>query len=69
MDIGEAARLQAATSSGKPVLLRIHYDAGRGFGAPKRQRNELSADIYAFLFQQLEPGKGSESKTPRSGSE
>ena len=48
-----AARLQAATTSGKPVLLRIDYDAGHGFGSTKRQRNEQNADIYAFLFQQL----------------
>ena len=48
-----AARLQAATTSNKPVLLRIDYDAGHGFGSTKRQRNEQSADIYAFLFQQL----------------
>jgi prolyl oligopeptidase len=48
-----AARLQAASTSNKPVLLRIDYDAGHGFGSTKRQRNEQSADIYAFLFQQL----------------
>lgn len=48
-----AARLQAATASGKPVLLRIDYDAGHGIGSTKRQDNELFADIYAFLFQQL----------------
>jgi prolyl oligopeptidase len=48
-----AARLQAATTSSKPVLLRIDYDAGHGFGSTKRQRNEQAADIYAFLFQQL----------------
>ncbi len=48
-----AARLQAATTSNKPVLLRIDYDAGHGFGSTKRQRNEQAADIYAFLFQQL----------------
>jgi prolyl oligopeptidase len=48
-----AARLQAATTSNKPVLLRIDYDAGHGFGSTKRQRNEQTADIYAFLFQQL----------------
>jgi prolyl oligopeptidase len=48
-----AARLQAATTSNKPVLLRIDYDAGHGFGLTKRQRNEQAADIYAFLFQQL----------------
>ena len=33
-----AARLQAATSSGKPVLLRIDYDAGHGIGSTKKQR-------------------------------
>jgi prolyl oligopeptidase len=48
-----AARLQAATASGKPVLLRVDYDAGHGFGSTKRQRNEQNADIYAFLFEQL----------------
>jgi prolyl oligopeptidase len=48
-----AARLQTATTSSKPVLLRIDYDAGHGFGSTKRQRNEQAADIYAFLLQQL----------------
>jgi prolyl oligopeptidase len=48
-----AARLQAATTSNKPVLLRIDYDAGHGFGSTKRQRNEQAADVFAFLFQQL----------------
>ena len=48
-----AARLQAATTSGKPILLRVDYDAGHGFGSTKRQRNEQNADIFAFLFSQL----------------
>jgi prolyl oligopeptidase len=48
-----AARLQAASASGKPVLLRVDYDAGHGMGSTKKQRNEEMADIYAFLFQQL----------------
>ena len=48
-----AARLQAVTASGKPILLRVDYDAGHGFGSTKKQRNEQNADIYAFLFQQL----------------
>lgn len=48
-----AARLQAATASGKPILLRVDYDAGHGFGSTKQQRSELLADEYAFLFQQL----------------
>jgi prolyl oligopeptidase len=48
-----AARLQAATSSGKPVLLRVDYDAGHGFGSTKEQRNKQLADEFSFLFRQL----------------
>jgi prolyl oligopeptidase len=48
-----AARLQAATTSGRPILLRVDYDAGHGIGSTKRQINEELADTYAFLFQQL----------------
>ena len=47
-----AARLQAATSSGKPVLLRIDYDAGHGMGSTKKQTYEVSADRFAFLLWQ-----------------
>jgi prolyl oligopeptidase len=47
------ARLQAATSSGKPVLLRVDYDAGHGMGSTKSQRDEQRADEYAFLLWQL----------------
>jgi prolyl oligopeptidase len=47
------ARLQAATTSGKPVLLRIDYEAGHGFGSTKTQRQEQLADEWAFLFWQL----------------
>ena len=48
-----AARLQAATSSGKPVLLRIDYDAGHGIGSTKKQGYEERADIIAFLLWQF----------------
>jgi prolyl oligopeptidase len=48
-----AARLQAATSSGKPILLRVDYDAGHGLGSTKSQRDEQRADEFAFLFWQL----------------
>jgi prolyl oligopeptidase len=48
-----AARLQAATTSGKPVLLRVDFDAGHGFGSTKKQRNEELADTLAFLLWQL----------------
>jgi prolyl oligopeptidase len=48
-----AARLQAATSSGKPVLLRIDYDAGHGIGSTKKQGYEERADVIAFLLWQF----------------
>ena len=48
-----AARLQADTSSGKPVLLRVDYDAGHGLGSTKSQRDDETADELAFLFWQL----------------
>jgi prolyl oligopeptidase len=48
-----AARLQAATASDKPVLLRIDYGAGHGNGSTKSQREEELADIFAFLLWQL----------------
>jgi prolyl oligopeptidase len=48
-----AARMQAASTSGKPLLLRIDYDAGHGFGSTKKQRYEERADNFAFLFWQM----------------
>jgi prolyl oligopeptidase len=48
------ARLQAATSSGKPVLLRVHYAAGHGIiGATEQQLREGKADLWSFLLWQL----------------
>ena len=47
-----AARLIAATTSGKPVLLHLDYDAGHGVGATKEQRQRETADYYAFLLWQ-----------------
>ena len=52
-----AARLQAATSSKKPILLRLDMQAGHGMGSTATQRNAMSADIYAFLLWQM--GKAS----------
>jgi prolyl oligopeptidase len=48
-----AARLQAATSSSKPVLLRVDYDAGHGLGSNRDQVAALVADEFAFLSWQL----------------
>lgn len=46
------ARLQAASASGKPVLLRVDYDAGHGFGSSRTQREEQIADEAAFVLWQ-----------------
>jgi prolyl oligopeptidase len=48
-----AARLQAATSSGKPVLLRLDAQAGHGIGSTVTQRQQVKADTYAFLLWQM----------------
>ncbi len=48
-----AARLQAATSSGKPVLLRVEFQGGHGMGSTQQQFNEENADEFAFLCQQM----------------
>ena len=52
------ARLQAATSSGKPVLLRVNYAGGHGsIGATLQQAQESLADQWSFLLWQLgDPG-------------
>src|SRR5258707_8869657 len=47
------ARLQAATTSGKPILLRVEYDAGHGIGSTRAQQDREAADTYAFLLWQL----------------
>ena len=47
-----AARLQAATSSGKPVLLRIDYESGHGIVTTKKQQQEEFADILSFILWQ-----------------
>jgi prolyl oligopeptidase len=47
------ARLQAATTSGRPVLLRVDFDAGHGFGTTRTERDEEAADEQAFLLWQF----------------
>ena len=48
-----AARLQAASTSGKPVLLRLEYGGGHGVGSTKTQRQEQAADKWAFMLWQF----------------
>lgn len=47
-----AARLQAASASGKPVLLRVDFDAGHGVGSTRSQSDALAADMYSFVLSQ-----------------
>lgn len=46
------ARLQAASSSGLPILLRTSADTGHG-GLPLSERIDQIVDAYAFIFNQL----------------
>jgi prolyl oligopeptidase len=48
-----AARLQAATASGKPVLLRVEYKGGHGIGGTKTQYQEELADAWSILLWQF----------------
>ncbi len=48
-----AAHLQAATSSGRPILLRVEYAGGHGMGSTKTQREEEHADSWSFLLWQF----------------
>jgi prolyl oligopeptidase len=47
------ARLQAATSSGKPVLLRVDYGGGHGWGSGEAEQQEAAADRWSFLLWQF----------------
>ncbi len=48
-----AAQTQADTSSGKPVLLHIDYDAGHGMGSSASQRESQTADLWSFALWQM----------------
>ncbi len=48
-----AARLQAASTGGRPVLLRVEWHGGDDEDKARGQRDEALADIYAFLFWQF----------------
>jgi len=48
-----AARLQAATSSGKPILLRVDYTGGHNtIGATRSDTEDAYGDIFSFLLWQ-----------------
>ncbi len=48
-----AARLAAARTGSRPVLLRLDYDAGHGAGGTRRQLQQRQADIWAFFLWQF----------------
>ncbi len=48
-----AARLQTATASRRPVLLRTSATSGHGLGTPLDERVAQRVDRYSFLFEQL----------------
>jgi prolyl oligopeptidase len=48
-----AARLQAATSSPRPILLRLESRAGHGAGKPLNKVLEELTDSWAFVFSEL----------------
>jgi prolyl oligopeptidase len=48
------AKLQTSTTSGKPVLLRVDFDAGHGLlGSSREQARAFNTDMYGFLLWQL----------------
>jgi prolyl oligopeptidase len=48
-----AARLQTATSSKYPILLRTEAEAGHGIGTALSTRIQEETDVYTFLVDQL----------------
>jgi prolyl oligopeptidase len=48
-----AARLQAASSSKRPILLRATDDVGHGGGSPLAAVIDEATDMYAFLMSEL----------------
>jgi prolyl oligopeptidase len=48
-----AARLQASTTSGRPVLLRLEARAGHGAGKPLSKVLDELTDTWTFVFSEL----------------
>jgi prolyl oligopeptidase len=47
------ARFAVATSSGRPVLMRLEFDSGHGQGSTRAQLQERIADIWSFMLWQF----------------
>jgi prolyl oligopeptidase len=50
-----AARMQTASSSERPILLRVESRAGHGAGKPLSKTIDEQTDIWSFLSWQLQP--------------
>ena len=48
-----AARLQAATSGERPILLRLESQAGHGAGKPRSKALDELTDTWTFVFSEL----------------
>ncbi len=48
-----AARLQAATSGDRPILLRLESQAGHGAGKPRSKALDELTDTWTFVFSEL----------------
>ncbi|MCC2547641.1 prolyl oligopeptidase family serine peptidase [Hymenobacter sp. BT175] len=64
-----AARLQASSTSGKPVLFFTDYDAGHGIGDSKQKQFEVMADLLSFsLWQTGQPAFQPQATAGKQGS-
>jgi prolyl oligopeptidase len=59
-----AARLQAATGSDHPVLLRVSAHAGHGMGSARSEIVAEQTDVWSFLFDQLGMREPAAARTP-----
>jgi len=53
MSAKAGARFQAATTSGKPVLLDIDYESGHGIGNTSAQNIRRTTDLLAVMLWQF----------------
>jgi prolyl oligopeptidase len=47
------SRFASATTSGRPVLMRLEYDSGHGQGSTRAQLESRAADIWSFMLWQF----------------